>query len=84
MHQLASSQDPAQKITGILQLTLFSMMHKQLQIVLTFLLTRVKGTDVIIKKGHEVQIPILGIHRDPQYYPYPLTFNPENFSKENK
>ncbi len=44
----------------------------------------IKGTNVTIKAGQEVHIPIQGIHRDPEFYPDPMTFNPENFSKENK
>ena len=39
---------------------------------------------MVLKAGHEVHIPTQGIHRDPNIYPDPLTFNPENFSKENK
>lgn len=34
--------------------------------------------------GTRVHIPVLGIHRDAQYYPNPEEFNPENFSQENK
>ncbi len=42
------------------------------------------GTNITLKKGHEVDIPIAGIHMDEKYYPNPHLFNPENFSKENK
>ena len=41
------------------------------------------GTNVTLKKGHEVDIPICDIHMDEKYYPNPHLFNPENFSKEN-
>ncbi|XP_030745162.1 cytochrome P450 6a8-like [Sitophilus oryzae] len=44
----------------------------------------VPGTDIVIEKGIRVQIPIFGIQRDPEYYPNPEVFNPENFSEENK
>ncbi|XP_065215001.1 probable cytochrome P450 6a23 [Planococcus citri] len=41
-------------------------------------------TDTVIEKGTRVIIPILGLHHDPEYYPDPLKFNPENFSKDIK
>ncbi|KAF7281450.1 hypothetical protein GWI33_004775 [Rhynchophorus ferrugineus] len=44
----------------------------------------VPGTGVTIEKGTKVQIPVWGIHMDPEYYPEPDKFNPENFSAENK
>ena len=34
--------------------------------------------------GQEVHFPIVALHRDPKFYPNPLTYNPENFSKEAK
>ncbi|KAJ4432913.1 hypothetical protein ANN_15170, partial [Periplaneta americana] len=42
-----------------------------------------KGT-FTLPAGTGVYIPLMGIQRDPKYYPNPETFNPENFSKENK
>ncbi|XP_076273991.1 putative cytochrome P450 6a14 [Rhynchophorus ferrugineus] len=44
----------------------------------------IPGTDLLIKKGVRVQIPIWGIHMDPEYYPQPESFNPDNFNHENK
>nr|QTM97422.1 Cytochrome P450 [Sitophilus oryzae] len=44
----------------------------------------VPGTDVVIEKGIRVHFPVYGLHRDPDYYPNPEVFNPENFSEENK
>ncbi|XP_030745866.1 probable cytochrome P450 6a17 isoform X2 [Sitophilus oryzae] len=45
---------------------------------------QIPGTDVVIEKGVRVQIPVWGLHKDPDYYPNPEVFNPENFSEENK
>lgn len=42
-----------------------------------------KGT-FTVPAGTGVYIPLLGIQRDAKYYPDPETFNPENFSEENK
>ncbi|CAG9824163.1 unnamed protein product [Phaedon cochleariae] len=36
-----------------------------------------------IKVGEVVWIPVIGIHKDPQYYPDPDRFDPERFSDEN-
>ncbi len=47
-------------------------------------LDSLRGTNITIKAGDEVHIPIQGIHRDPKYYPNPFKYNPENFSKEAK
>ncbi|KAJ3631394.1 hypothetical protein MTP99_012523 [Tenebrio molitor] len=41
-------------------------------------------TQITLKKGVHVGIPILGLHNYPQYYPNPEKFDPERFSKENK
>ena len=42
------------------------------------------NSDYIMKKGEMLFIPVYGLHRDPQYYPDPDVFNPENFSEEAK
>lgn len=39
---------------------------------------------VVIETGVRFFMPILGLHRDPQYYPEPERFDPERFSDENK
>ncbi|CAG2169916.1 unnamed protein product, partial [Oppiella nova] len=42
-----------------------------------------KGTGIIIKKGHEVHIPTYPMHRDPEYFTDPQVFRPERFLPEN-
>lgn len=43
---------------------------------------KVPETDVIIKKGQQVWIPVYGIQHDPEIYPDPEKFDPERFSPE--
>ncbi|XP_030646830.1 cytochrome P450 3A40 isoform X2 [Chanos chanos] len=38
---------------------------------------------VTIPKGMAVAVPLYPLHRDPELWPEPETFNPERFSKEN-
>lgn len=37
-----------------------------------------------MKKGEGLNIPVMAIHRDPQYFPDPMKFDPERFSDERK
>ncbi|KAK0175418.1 hypothetical protein PV327_009169 [Microctonus hyperodae] len=41
------------------------------------------GTNVTIPANVRVWIPLLGIQRDPKYYPNPEVFDPERFSEKN-
>ncbi|KAJ2949666.1 hypothetical protein O0L34_g15592 [Tuta absoluta] len=44
---------------------------------------KVPGTDLTIKKGQLVFVPVKGLHYDPQYFPDPDVFDPERFAAEN-
>lgn len=41
-------------------------------------------TNVSIKAGESVNVPIMGLHYDPEFYPNPYKFDPERFSPEEK
>ena len=45
---------------------------------------RIPGTDIVIEKGTDIEIPAAGIHMDPDIYPDPEEFRPERFLKEAK
>nr|UUB32642.1 cytochrome P450 CYP6DH3 [Dendroctonus rhizophagus] len=45
---------------------------------------RIPGTDQIIEKGTLTLIPIWAIQNDPDCFPNPTKFDPENMSSENK
>ncbi|KAK8767454.1 hypothetical protein V5799_005762 [Amblyomma americanum] len=36
-----------------------------------------------VKKDDMVAVPVYALHHDPQYFPDPLTFNPERFNEQN-
>ncbi|XP_075213871.1 uncharacterized protein LOC142320081 [Lycorma delicatula] len=40
---------------------------------------KIPGTDVVIEKGTLLNVPVLGFHKDPQYFPNPEIFNPDHF-----
>nr|CAD7432091.1 unnamed protein product [Timema monikensis] len=42
------------------------------------------GTPCVLEKGTGIVISLLGLHRDPRYYPDPDRFDPERFTEENK
>lgn len=43
----------------------------------------IPGSKLVVPKGTQVTIPIYSIHRDPEYFPDPMKFDPERFSEEN-
>lgn len=44
----------------------------------------VPGSDFTIPAGMLVQIPTSGVMQDPEFFPEPERFNPENFSRESR
>jgi cytochrome P450 family 6 len=44
----------------------------------------IPDTDLVVEKGIQVVIPVLGLHRDPKYFPDPEKFDPERFNDEAK
>lgn len=44
----------------------------------------VSGHTIQLNHGDLICIPVVGIHRDPQFYPNPDQFDPERFSDERK
>nr|QEG78945.1 CYP6BH5 [Phaedon cochleariae] len=42
------------------------------------------GGDFSVEKGRTVIIPVLGLHRDPDYFPDPLKWNPDRFADKNQ
>ncbi|XP_049938317.1 probable cytochrome P450 6a20 [Schistocerca serialis cubense] len=49
-----------------------------------YLLTTPAGHSLTLQPGSTVVISILGLHRDPRYFPEPEVFDPERFSSDNK
>lgn len=45
---------------------------------------KIENSDLVIKSGLRITIPVISIHMDPEYYPNPDKFDPERFSEENK
>lgn len=44
---------------------------------------QIPDTNIIIKKGQFVNIPVYSLHHDEKYYPNPEKFDPDRFTKEN-
>ena len=45
---------------------------------------KIPETDVVIKKGTSVVIPVMGLHTDSKYFEKPDDFYPEHFTAEAK
>lgn len=45
---------------------------------------KLPNSDLVLKKGTPVYIPMMGMHYDPEYFPEPDKFDPERFSEQNK
>lgn len=41
-------------------------------------------SDLVVDAGTSISLPVLGLHRDPKYFPNPDKFDPERFNAENK
>lgn len=44
----------------------------------------IPNTEATLDAGSNVFISVLGIHRDPEYYPNPDRFDPQRFAEVNK
>ena len=45
---------------------------------------KIPGSNLVIREGEQVWVNSFGIYMDPEVYPNPTEFNPENFMKENR
>lgn len=44
----------------------------------------IPDTDIVLKKGTSVVIPVYALHYDEAYYPNPHSFQPSRFYEENR
>lgn len=45
---------------------------------------KVPNSNIVIENGMQVFMPIIGLQRDPEFYPNPEIFDPERFNTKNK
>ncbi|KAF6207106.1 hypothetical protein GE061_018345 [Apolygus lucorum] len=45
--------------------------------------TTIPGTSALLEEGTQLLIPVLALHRDPKYYPYPDEFLPQRFTSHS-
>ena len=45
---------------------------------------KIPNSDLVLQKGHDVWINSVAVHKNPDHYETPETFNPEHFTKEAK
>lgn len=45
---------------------------------------KIPESEVVIEKGTQLFIPLMGLQNDPNFFPEPHKFKPERFSNENK
>ncbi|CRL05219.1 CLUMA_CG018250, isoform A [Clunio marinus] len=44
---------------------------------------KIPGSNLVVPEGTQITIPTYSMHRDPQFFPDPLKFDPERFNDEN-
>lgn len=42
----------------------------------------IPNTKIVLKKGTNVMVPLLGLHMDPEHFPNPTLFNPDRFAAD--
>lgn len=45
---------------------------------------QIPGSEIVLDTNTPVMISVLGLQRDPDYYPDPLRFDPERFGEDNQ
>ncbi|KAJ1519792.1 hypothetical protein ONE63_005045 [Megalurothrips usitatus] len=59
-------------------------MHRVVTKEYTLPISTKNGKPAVLPKDMLVLIPVFSIHRDPEFYPDPDKFNPDNFTAEAK